>query len=154
MVAKLHSLFFQVVKAGQAKQREEQMRAGGAGAVQSMQTPAVTAEGFGAAELGKDVESVEPKSVDRAAATAERLDAAEKHVARRRMRRHITVTAAVEGTQTPAVTSEEIAAVELDAQDEKLLGQLEQEAAARGEAFAPAEEREKFKVTRRACEHI
>ena len=91
MVTKLHSLFFQVVKAGQAKQREEQMRPG-ASAVQRMQTPAVSAE--------------------------------------------------------------EIAAVELDAQDEKLLGQLEQEAAARGEAFAPAEEREKFKVTIRACEHI
>ena len=48
--------------------------------------------------------------------------------------------------EKPAVTAEEIAAVELDHEDENLLDQMEQEADARGEDFDSEEEREKLKA--------
>ena len=44
------------------------------------------------------------------------------------------------------MTAEEIAAVELDHEDEKLLEQMEQEADVRGEDFDSEEEREKLKA--------
>merc|ERR1719247_3001367 len=50
------------------------------------------------------------------------------------------------GKKKPGVAAEEIAAVELDAQDEKLLEEMVQEADARGEDFDPEEEREKLKA--------
>ena len=50
------------------------------------------------------------------------------------------------GKKKPAVTAAEIAAVELDKEDEQLLDEMEQEAEARGEAFDSEEEREKLKA--------
>ena len=54
--------------------------------------------------------------------------------------------AAVGLGKKPAVTAAEIAAVELDKEDEQLLDKMEQEAEARGEAFDSEEEREKLKA--------
>ena len=77
----------------------------------------------------------------------EKLKALKAEQAKQRMKKMRLYGAAVGlGKKKPAVTAEEIAAVELDAQDEKLLEEMGQEADARGEDFDPEEEREKLKA--------
>ena len=122
----------------------------------SREKPAVTAEEIAAVELDHEDEKLLEQMEQEADARGEDFDSEEEREklkalkaeqAKQRLKKmRLGADVAVLGKKKPAVTVEEIAAVELDAQDEKLLDQMGQEADARGEDFDPEEEREKLKA--------
>ena len=118
--------------------------------------PAVTAAEIAAVELDKGDEKLLAEMEQEAEARGEAFDSEEEREklkalkaeqAKQRMKKMRLHGAAVGlGKKKPAATAAEIAAVELDGEDEKLLDQMEQQAGARGEDFDSEEEREKLKA--------
>ena len=125
-------------------------------ASRSREKPAVTAEEIAAVELDHEDEKLLDQMEQEADARGEDFDSEEEREklkvlkaeqAKQRMKKMRLYGAAVGlGKKKPAVTAEEIAAVELDDEDEMLLEEMGQDADARGEDFDSEEEREKLKA--------